>query len=78
MDRKYYDEYFYLERNHWWFRVRASIINDHLRKLRLRNDITRILNIGVATGATTKMLERYGVVTSTEYDHEHSISTSIS
>jgi SAM-dependent methyltransferase len=76
MDSKYYQEYFFLERNHWWFRVRASIIDDHLAKMILKNEILRILNIGVATGATTKMLNKYGQVTSTEYDQEVSIMTS--
>ena len=26
MDKNYYKEYFSLERNHWWFKVRAKII----------------------------------------------------
>ncbi len=76
MDRQYYQEYFYIERNHWWFRVRTSIIVDHLKRIILKNDIPRILNIGAATGASTNMLEQFGNVISTEYDELSSITTS--
>ncbi|HEX3035903.1 MAG TPA: class I SAM-dependent methyltransferase [Thermodesulfobacteriota bacterium] len=68
MDRRYYDEYYFLERNHWWFRVRASIIMDYLRRIDPKNKTLTILNIGVATGASTEMLNQIGQVTSIEYD----------
>lgn len=71
MDRKYYMEYYHLERNHWWFKARLKILESQIKKLvgkEIRN--FKILNVGVATGATTKMLEKYGKVTSVEYDQE--------
>jgi SAM-dependent methyltransferase len=75
MDRKYFQEYFFLERNHWWFRVRTSIICDHLRKTIFKDDISRILNVGVATGASSAMLNQFGQVVSTEYDEVISTMT---
>ena len=70
MDKEYYKEYYDFERKHWWFRARQEIIrslvikyNQHYTNARLR-----ILNIGVATGSSSIMLEEFGEVTSVEYD----------
>ena len=30
MDKLYYQEYYFLERNHWWFKVREDILKDCL------------------------------------------------
>lgn len=76
MDRQYYQEYFFIERNHWWFRVRESIIVDHLKRIMLKSGVPRILNIGAAAGASTNMLEQFGNVISTEYDELSSVTTS--
>lgn len=69
MDKNYYNDYFYLERENWWFKVRASIIFDHLRKS-VPSKQLNILNVGAATGHTSVLLEEFGQVTSIEYDPE--------
>lgn len=70
MDRAYYNEYHFLERNHWWFVVRSRIINDAIKRLINSNKNLSILNIGIATGATNQFLQNYGNITSIEYDKE--------
>jgi len=72
MQKQYYKEYYHLERNHWWFRARLEIIESLLQKKILDSgkEKIKILNAGVATGATTTMLEKYGEVTSLEYDKD--------
>ena len=68
MDREYYNEYYKLERTHWWFKVRSSIINFRISSLWESNKEIKILNIGSATGATDENLEKFGKVVSVEYD----------
>lgn len=69
MNRQFFDEYYYLERNHWWFRARMNIIITHLNELTSRlNQPIKILNVGAGTGYTTEVLNRYGITTSVEYD----------
>ncbi len=68
MDRKFYDEYFDLERSHWWFIVRAQIIMDRIRKLANGRTDLKILNVGAGTGRTSELLVEFGEVTSIEYD----------
>lgn len=68
MDSKYYIEYYDLERSNWWFTARLEILRSHVQKLVGRRRDLRILNIGVATGATSVMLEEFGSVKSVEYD----------
>jgi SAM-dependent methyltransferase len=72
MDNVYYSEYYALERSHWWFTARLKMLEIVLKKHCLPYFKTvkplKILNIGVATGATSQMLEKYGTVTSVEYD----------
>ncbi len=72
MDKNYYKEYFSLERNHWWFKVRAKIIIFLIDKSLASNssNIKTVLNIGAATGKTSEILAKYGEVTSLEYDKE--------
>lgn len=71
MDKKFYKEYYKLERSHWWFTARLNILETLFvnRILKKRKNLD-ILNTGVATGATTTMLEQYGAVTSLEYDKD--------
>ncbi len=74
MDKNYYKSYYSLEREHWWFRARLEILEnlfrtDILPKATSSSKLA-ILNAGVATGATTTMLEQYGAVTSLEYDKD--------
>jgi SAM-dependent methyltransferase len=70
MDRQYYKQYYSLEREHWWFVVRSALIRQCLQMNLPANRKLKILNIGIATGATSHMLEYFGTVTSSEYDHE--------
>lgn len=69
MDKIYYEEYFDLERNHWWFRARKEIINSLLKKNVAGNN-NQVLNVGAATGETSTWLSSYGKVTSVEYEKE--------
>ena len=67
MDKKFYQEYYTLEREGWWFKARLSILESYCKDLAVNTNI-KILNVGAATGATSEMLSRYGEVTSLEYD----------
>lgn len=74
MDKNYYKSYYHLEREHWWFRARLEIL-ENLFRIEILPKATSsskpaILNAGVATGATTTMLEQFGAVTSLEYDED--------
>jgi len=69
MDKQYYEEYYDLERNHWWFRARKKIIHSLLKKYIGRQNAS-VLNIGAATGETSRMLGDFGNVTSVEYDKD--------
>ena len=70
MDSKYYFDYYHAERKHWFFRARNAVILSHIEQLiESRRDL-KILNIGVATGHTSELLEQYGTVKSVEYDNE--------
>ncbi len=69
MDYNYFKEYYTLERNHWWFKARKTILESQIQKLVSKSKL-KILNIGVATGSTSEMLSKYGEVTSVEFDHE--------
>jgi len=68
MDKNYYLEYFYLERSNWWFRARLNILASQIKKVFKGRTNLNILNIGVATGATSQMLAQFGNVKSVEYD----------
>jgi ubiquinone/menaquinone biosynthesis C-methylase UbiE len=69
MNKAYYQEYFDLERTHWWFRARSRMLYMLIASLRGTKK-KNILNVGAATGATSLMLEDFGTVTSLEYDKE--------
>lgn len=71
MNKAYYQEYFELERKHWWFTARKAILYDQLRKILPENKgMLNILNIGVSTGHSSEMLSAFGKVTSLEYEQE--------
>ncbi|MEM9857498.1 MAG: class I SAM-dependent methyltransferase [Bacteroidota bacterium] len=70
MDKAYFKEYYIQERNHWWFLARLEILESFVNKLLKGRENSKILNVGVATGATTQMLQKYGEVTSLEYDKD--------
>jgi 2-polyprenyl-3-methyl-5-hydroxy-6-metoxy-1,4-benzoquinol methylase len=70
MDKRYYTEYYTLERGHWWFKIRALILDDFVKRNVGNAAPLKILNVGVATGSTSEMLNKYGQVTSVEYDKD--------
>lgn len=70
MDSQYYKQYYHLEREHWWFTARLSILESKVNQLLKAKPDAKILNIGIATGATSIMLAKYGKVTSLEYDKD--------
>ena len=72
MEQEYYREYARLENTHWWFTARLNILRNVVRESLRRKPTEQvsILNTGVATGNTTRMLEQFGQVTSVEYDAE--------
>lgn len=68
MDAAFYKEYYYIERNHWWFKARAEILEEVISHLlKLKSDST-ILNVGAATGQSSIMLSKFGSIKSLEYD----------
>ena len=70
MERDYFKKYYKIEREHWWFKVRSKILMNVLRyKLKGYSKLT-ILNIGVATGKTSELLNEFGTVLSVEFDNE--------
>ncbi len=71
MDNNYYKDYFELERNNWWFLARNEIILSQVKDLhKIKGGPIKIINVGVASGATSQMLEPFGEVTSIEYEQE--------
>ena len=69
MDNYYYKDYFELERNNWWFLARNEIILSQVKDLyKIKGAPLKIINVGVASGATSQMLEPFGEVTSIEYE----------
>ena len=70
MNRDYYNEYYEIERSHWWFKVRERIIKERLVSFVGSSKHLKLLNIGAATGRSTEMLSEFGTVTSLEFDKE--------
>ncbi len=66
MDKSYYQEYYHIERSHWWFRVREKILLSRLRQYIIQP--ANILNVGAATGRSSQALSSLGEVVSLEYD----------
>jgi len=74
MDKEYYKEYYRSEREHWFFRGRADILMTHVKDLvstiPASGEGLKILNIGVATGRTSELLNEFGTVKSVEFDDD--------
>ncbi|MCS7019199.1 MAG: class I SAM-dependent methyltransferase [Cytophagales bacterium] len=68
MEKQYYEEYYTLERTHWWFKVRNQILMEQIAQLAEGKTDLNILNIGAGTGHTSELLQQFGKVTSIEYD----------
>ena len=70
MEQSYYQAYYQLERESWWFKVRAKIILYRIRLLLSATSNPKILNVGVATGYLSELMAPLGTVQSVEYDEE--------
>lgn len=72
MKESFYNEYITLERTNWWFCVREKILEILIRRYCIiePNLTPNILNIGVAGGATSVMLSKFGSIVSTEIHEE--------
>jgi SAM-dependent methyltransferase len=70
LDKEYYKEYYALERENWWFIVRERILKNSIISCFKNRHHLKILNIGVATGASSEMLSEFGEVLSVEYDQD--------
>lgn len=67
MQRSYYEAYSSLEQTHWWFAGRQEILLRLLSGLSLPPR-AQILNVGSATGGSSRWLSRLGRVRSIEFD----------
>ncbi|HEX8563958.1 MAG TPA: class I SAM-dependent methyltransferase [Flavobacterium sp.] len=72
MQHEYYREYYELERHHWWFVARETIICNYINSLiaggHLPKQRLKILNVGCGPGRSSQYLGQFGEVTSIEYD----------
>jgi len=72
MDSQYYLDYYEAERNHWFFKSRNAVILQHINDL-YSNEVKgtlKILNVGVATGHSSELLQSIGTVSSLEFDKD--------
>lgn len=69
MERQFLNEYYQLERKHWWFQVREQIIVEQLERMYSSTHTLKILNVGAATGRSSEILQPFGTVDSLEYDY---------
>lgn len=71
MDQRFYEQYYELEDQHWWFRGRRRIFIALLdRELGTRATGRRVLDVGCGTGAMLGHLARYGEVDGVEMSAE--------
>lgn len=68
MDREYYQKYYWLEKKHWWFGVRAAIIRERILRSVTLSENMQILNVGAATGGSSEWLQSFGKTISQESD----------
>lgn len=72
MQHDYYKEYYELERNHWWFLARESILSNYIQQLMEQGTLPysdlKILNVGCGPGRSSESLSNFGKVTSIEFD----------
>lgn len=70
MNKAYVHEYVKLETTNWWFLIRKKIIIQTIQKFITGRQSRRlhILNVGIASGASSKWLTQFGDVVSVEND----------
>lgn len=59
MKSDFYKTYFETEKNHWWFRVRRSLIFDLLQKYKI-SKTAKIFDFGCGSGYTVGYLQKLG------------------
>lgn len=59
MDSNFYQSYFVLEENNWWFRVRRNLVFDLLRKYKITKG-SKILDFGCGSGFLVGELQKRG------------------
>ena len=64
MKKSEYEAMYLLEDSHFWFRGKRFFIYTYLQKIKA--PLKKILDLGSGTGATTKFLENFGIVTGLE------------
>lgn len=67
MEREVYENMRMIERAHWWFVARRSIIRDQISRLSMPQD-AKILEVGCGTGGNIQMLRAFGEVVGVEPD----------
>ena len=67
MERQVYDNMRTIERKHWWFVARRSILSDQISRLSIGPE-ARILEVGCGTGGNIPMLQAFGDVVGVEPD----------
>lgn len=67
MELSYYDEYSRIEREHWWFQARQSIVGRLLDRTVGRSRQLRILDLGCGTGESVRRFSAWGQVVGMDF-----------
>ncbi|WP_294393095.1 class I SAM-dependent methyltransferase [uncultured Sphingomonas sp.] len=70
MERHVYDRMAQIDRDHWWFVGRRSILTALIERFRPRPTPLRILEVGCGTGSNIAMLQGFGQVDAIEPDDD--------
>lgn len=70
MEAAYYQEYAAIQRDHWWYRARAEILEAILARHLDANRQRLILDIGCGPGGMRPMLSQFGRLASTDFTFE--------
>ncbi len=70
MQAAYYTEYAAIQREHWWYRARAEILEAILARHLQPNRQRLILDIGCGPGGMRPMLSQFGRLASTDFTFE--------
>ncbi|HOA74764.1 MAG TPA: methyltransferase domain-containing protein [Phycisphaerae bacterium] len=67
MEPDYYDEYSRIEREHWWFQARQTIVGRLIDRTVGRNRSLRILDLGCGPGESVRRFSTWGRVVGLDY-----------